>query len=61
MGKILINTDDEMDPKKVDRIEKAAKRILGDEYQSINWYWNGENEDEISALMEKLIEENCED
>ena len=61
MGKILIMTDDEIDPKKVDELEKVAERIFGDQYEGINWYWNGENEDEISALMAKLIEDNCED
>ena len=61
MGKILIMTNDEIDPKKVEELEKVAERIFGGEYEGINWYWNGENEDEISALMEKLIEENCED
>jgi len=61
MGKILIMTNDEIDPKKVEELEKVAERIFGGEYEGIKWYWNGENEDEISALMEKLIEENCED
>jgi len=61
MGKILITTDDEIDPKKVDELEKVAERIFGSEYEGITWYWNGENEDEISALIAKLIEDNCED
>ena len=60
MGKILISTDDEIGPEQVQKIEQAAKRVFGKEYETISWYWNGENENELSALLEKLIEENCE-